>query len=164
MDDAQKIRNAWINRPIHEMNVGLAEWSAMKSGATTAPLISDRKIADTIKIGNKAQGRAQHTPGTMNGLEKRYAAQLNLRALTGEIREWRFEAIKLRLAPSTFYSPDFMIVNLDGSIELHETKGHWEDDSRVKIKVAARTFPELIFVGVMWVSRTKIWKFEEFHA
>lgn len=31
---------------------------------------------------------------------------------------------------------------------MHEIKGFREDDARVKIKVAARLFPEFAFVGV----------------
>lgn len=40
------------------------------------------------------------------------------------------------MADKTFYSPDFIVPALD-CIEVHEVKGHWEDDARVKIKVAA---------------------------
>lgn len=29
----------------------------------------------------------------------------------------------------------------DGSMELHEVKGHWQDDARVKIKVASSLYP-----------------------
>ena len=28
-----------------------------------------------------------------------------------------------------------------GELQAHESKGHWEDDARVKIKVAAEKFP-----------------------
>lgn len=98
----------------------------------------------------------------MNGLEKKYAAHLDIRKAVGEIKAWGFERMKLRLAPKTYYSPDFEIVMTDDSIQLHETKGHWEDDARVKVKVAAAMFPEFRFVGVQWVRVMKNWKYEEF--
>lgn len=36
----------------------------------------------------------------------------------------------------------------DRSLEIHETKGHWEDDARVKIKVAAEALPIFRFVAL----------------
>lgn len=52
-----------------------------------------------------------------------------------------YEGVKLRLADNTFYTPDFMVLMSDGSIEFHEVKGSWkapnQDDARVKIKVAS---------------------------
>lgn len=77
----------------------------------------------------------------MNKLEEKYAACLELGRRAGSILEYKFESVKLRLADKTFYTPDFMVVNADGVLEMHEVKGFWEDDARVKIKVAAETFP-----------------------
>jgi hypothetical protein len=93
-----------------------------------------------------AKGQPRRLPGTMNGLEKKYAGELELRKLAGEIIDWQFEAVKLRLADNTFYTPDFAVMLITGAMECHEVKGgHWEDDARVKIKVAARMFPMRFF-------------------
>ena len=81
----------------------------------------------------------------MNRLEAAYGQQLELRKAAGDILWWEFEAIKLRLAPSTFYTPDFFLMLADGELQVHETKGHWEDDARVKIKMAAQLFPFRFF-------------------
>jgi hypothetical protein len=112
------------------------------------------------------EARPRHEAGKMNGLEKRYAAYLDIRKAVGEIRGWRFEAIKLRLAPATFYSVDFTVQMADGSFEQHEVKGgHWEDDARVKIKCAAVMFPEYRFIAAKEKDRQRSeWIFEEFHA
>jgi hypothetical protein len=90
-------------------------------------------------------------PGEMNGLERRYAKVLEDQHRLGTIQEFRFEGMKLRLAPKTFYDPDFFVISADGTVELHEVKGakkvdgRWkpfvEDDAMVKIKVAAAIFP-----------------------
>lgn len=80
-------------------------------------------------------------PGEMNKTERAYSEALEDRKAAGEIASWQFDAVKLRLAAKTFYTPDFLVMLADGSIEFHEVKGHWEDDARVKIKVAARLFP-----------------------
>ena len=77
----------------------------------------------------------------MNKTEAAYARELELRRASGDVLWYRFEGIKLRLADSTFYTPDFAVMLATGELEMHEIKGHWEDDARVKIKVAADQYP-----------------------
>jgi|SRR6185437_9669339 len=84
----------------------------------------------------------------MNKTEKAYAQDLIARVLAHDLAAWRFEAVKLRLADATFYTPDFFELSLDGSIRFTEIKGHWEDDARVKIKVAAELYPYFTFRGL----------------
>lgn len=88
-----------------------------------------------------AKGRVRRTPGTMNGTETAYSEVLRTRQICGEIAWYMFEGIKLRLADNTFLTPDFFVMLADGTFEAHEVKGHWEDDARVKIKVAAALYP-----------------------
>jgi len=105
--------------------------------------------------------RPRHVAGEMNGMEKRYAAYLETRRLVGEIIGWKFEAIKLKLARATFLNPDFEVVKPDGRIELHDTKGHMEDDAAVKLKIAAQMFPEYRIVVVKEVGKPKRWSFRD---
>lgn len=86
-----------------------------------------------------AQGRKR--PGSMNRLETKYAQKLEAMKFNGEVLWWAYEGIKLRLADKTFYTPDFFVLMSSGELTCHETKGFWEDDARVKIKVAAEKFP-----------------------
>jgi hypothetical protein len=79
--------------------------------------------------------------GALNRSEQAYAAHLEAKKRAGLIDWYAFEALKLRLADNTFYTPDFAVMASDGVIELHEVKGLWADDARVKIKVAAALFP-----------------------
>lgn len=79
--------------------------------------------------------------GQMNKTEAAYDAHLAVLERAGEIKWRRFEGVKLRLADSTFYTPDFAVMSADGVIEMHEVKGFWTDDARVKIKVAADQYP-----------------------
>lgn len=96
----------------------------------------------------KARVRAKHSPGKMNDLEREYESRvLKPLLLKGEVMTYAFESVKFRLAKATFYTPDFIVVREDG-IEAHEVKGHWEDDARVKIKVAQAMFPWITFIGV----------------
>lgn len=97
----------------------------------------------------------------MNKTEQRYATRLDLLQKAGEIVSYGFEALKLRLADRTFYSPDFLVVTTE-QIELHEVKGFWEEDARVKIKVAAEMFPCFAFCAVQWDRKADGWIVEEF--
>ncbi|WGR74320.1 MULTISPECIES: DUF1064 domain-containing protein [unclassified Bradyrhizobium] len=88
--------------------------------------------------GRLALGRLK--TGEMNKTEAKYAE--HLKSIEGTVIAWsKFEAVKLRLADNTFYTPDFAVMLLDGTMEMHEVKGFWEDDARVKIKVAASLYP-----------------------
>ena len=79
--------------------------------------------------------------GEMNKTEAAYGQHLELRKRAGEVLWYRFEGIKLRLADNTFYTPDYAVMLVSGEVELHEVKGFWLDDARVKIKVAAEMYP-----------------------
>jgi hypothetical protein len=109
--------------------------------------------------GSKYARGVRRTPGEMNKLEAQYAQSLELMCRAGEISWYQFDAVKLRLADKTFYTPDFFVLRMDSTLEVHEVKGHWEDDARVKIKVAASLFP-FKFVAVKKVSGA--WSYEEF--
>lgn len=106
----------------------------------------------------RARGVAKSAAG-MNKTEAAYAAHLQLRQHAGEVSWFAFEAVKLRLADKTFYTPDFTVMLADGTIEQHEVKGFWEDDARVKIKVAAALFP-FRFLGIKKAGAG--WAVEEF--
>ncbi len=85
--------------------------------------------------------------------------------MIGEVVRYEFEPLKLKLAKATFYNPDFAVMLPNGRIEMHECKGFWEDDARVKVKVAVERFGEWFdFVAAIWDRRNKVWKFEEFKA
>lgn len=86
--------------------------------------------------------------GQMNGTEKAYAQHLELLKSAGEIAYYSFDSVNLRLADKTFYKPDFLVMKSDGRIEIHEAKGFWTDDAKVKIKVAADKFP-FRFIAIM---------------
>lgn len=90
------------------------------------------------------RGKARVAPkrdGSMNRLEAQYADTLEVQRQMGLLVRFDFEPEKLRLANRTFYTPDFRVIRSDGTVEFHEVKGFWEDDARVKIKVAAEQHP-----------------------
>lgn len=112
---------------------------------------------------HKAMALGRLKVGERNKTEAEYEQLLTARLHAGEVAWYKFEGLKLRLADNTFYTPDFAVMLADGAMECHEVKGHWTDDARVKIKVAADLYP-LRFIAVK--KRPKKdgggWDFEDF--
>lgn len=79
--------------------------------------------------------------GQLNKTEQAYEETLKRGMQAGVIAWYKFEGLKLRLADNTFYTPDFAVMSADGVMQMHEVKGFWTDDARVKIKVAADMYP-----------------------
>ena len=108
----------------------------------------------------------RRSPGEMNRLEAQYAERLEGLKHSGAILWWAFDAVKLRLAEKTFYTPDFLVMTRDLEIEVHEVKGSSkgkpfvEDDAAVKIKVAANLYP---FRFIMtWFVKSEGWQVREY--
>lgn len=102
-----------------------------------------------------ASGRAPHVAGRMNKLESAYAEHLKKLLFAGEIIHYEFEPFKLKLAKATFFKFDFLVIKPNGLIEIHEVKGHWEDDARVKWKNAAEKYWYLTLIAI--TSEDGIW-------
>lgn len=101
--------------------------------------------------------------GAMNKTEQAYAATLELRRAAGEVSWFKFEGLKFRLADNTFYTPDFAVMLASGALEAHEVKGHWQDDARAKIKIAADMYPmQFLAVQALPKKAGGGWKVEEF--
>ena len=94
----------------------------------------------------------------LNKTEAEYAGMLDARQRAGEVAWYRFEAIKIRLADNTFYTPDFLVLLADMSLEIHEVKGAFVmDDAKVKLKLAAETCP----FGVVLAQKVRrVWTVE----
>lgn len=90
-----------------------------------------------------AKGRLK--PGQMNQTEARYAKHLEEEKRAGRLVAFWFEALKLKVADGAcWYTPDFMVLLPDGTVELHEVKGSmriFQDDAKVKCKVVATAYP-----------------------
>lgn len=107
-------------------------------------------------------------PRVMNKTETRYEAHLRRRIAAGEVAFAKFDVVRLRLAELLYYTPDFLVLDAAGLVELHEVKAYWKskrevgwtEDSRVKIKAAAELFPFFRFRAA-W-EREGVWYLEEF--
>lgn len=102
--------------------------------------------------------------GQKNKTEQAYELEVLKPAMQDGLIIWyRFEGVKLRLGDNTFYTPDYCVMRSDGTMEMHEVKGFWQDDARVKIKVAADMYP-LKFIAVKRQAKKNGggWSIEEF--
>lgn len=105
----------------------------------------------------------------MNKTEAIRFNELDLLLKAGEIAEFRFEGMKLRLADGAYYKPDFYYIDNDGQIHFDEIKGFWREAARVRIKVAADRFPHFRFAAFTrrtWKEervRGPGWKIERFY-
>ncbi len=118
----------------------LADWQK-RHGVQGAP-----NTADTSKVPFlPAFGTLKDPFEKMNGLEREYAAHLESEK-GHSVVWWAYEAIRLKLADRTTYTPDFVVQRTSGALQIHETKGFLRDDASVKIKVAAAQFPFQFFL------------------
>lgn len=82
----------------------------------------------------------------MNKTEAAHAADLEMQKRVGDILDYRFQPLRLKLAPDCTYEPDFLVLLKDKTIEFQEIKGGFiTDDALVKVKVAAQMFPWFAF-------------------
>lgn len=128
-----------------ELDARLAE-KGLKVSNLPTNLPPEQQTVLTSKQANQALGRL--ASGVMNATEKAYADELEARKKSGEILDYKFEPITLKIAKDTRYTPDFFVMMADCTLEFHEVKGHWQDDAKVKIKVAAAQFPMFAFNAI----------------
>jgi hypothetical protein len=106
----------------------------------------------------------------MNKGETAYAGVLEAQKASGAISGWWYEWASIRLADSTHYRPDFLVMLADGTLEFHEVKGRkngkdgkadsfWaEEDAWLKVKLVAEHSP--IPVSIVWPRRDGGWEIE----
>lgn len=105
-----------------------------------------------------AKGRKPRR-GHMNRTESAYAQLLEIRKNAGEILWFDFEGLRFRVGVGAWYCPDFLIMNADGTIECHETKGGFSREAAiVRIKCAAEKFP---FKFVLVKFKRGQWTYQE---
>jgi len=75
-------------------------------------------------------------------LEYVFAKHLELRKVAGLIRDWAYEKTTFKF-PGFSWLMDFDVLNADGSFEYFECKGHFEANTRIKIKALAQERPEV---------------------
>lgn len=123
-----------------ELNAAKKAWlDAMEAQRPNFIKIAQEVIEQSS--GKSLKPYRQAKPRGPNKWEAEYEIELKARLHSSEIIWYGFEAITLRLADRTTYTPDFVVMYPDRSIEVVEIKGFLREDANVKFKVAAELFP-----------------------
>lgn len=106
----------------------------------------------------KTQALGRLASGEMNKTEAAYARQLEALKFTGEVLDFWFEEMKFKIGTSAcWYTPDFVVQLKSGAMEIHEVKGHFNDDALVKTKAVALRYPYRVIsvklIGGRWEVR-----------
>lgn len=129
----------------------------------------------TAGIAQKPHGRIR-PPKSMNKGETAYYAHLAMEQRLGAVAFFEYEGITLKLGEDLRYTPDFLVMLADGSIQFHEIKGRKkfkrpdgsviregpfvEEDARAKIVMAAAKFP--FPFRMVWPAANGEWEAKEY--
>jgi len=120
-----------------------------------------RMGATATKPRLRAVGQTR-TQKKMNRGEAAYERHLDARL---DVAWHKFEGVTLKLGPDCRYTPDFVVMLKDGSLECHDVKGrkgssYWaEEDATIKIRTAVAMFPFRFFID--WPARGYGWDSKE---
>lgn len=90
----------------------------------------------------KMQALGRLPGGEMNKTEAAYARHLEALKFSGEVLDFWFEEMKFKVGASAcWYTPDFVVQMKSGVLEIHEIKGHFQEDALVKTKAVALRYP-----------------------
>ena len=127
-------------------------------GRTCAP----NRESNTINVRTSAAVKAKKPENTRKSLPKgmlnRYENSFLQLLRDQGWTQIGFEIIRIELAHRCWYTPDFTAFKPGEKITFFEVKGFWEDDARVKVKVAARLLPAAFAI------KTALYKNKEWHV
>ena len=139
----------------------LVSLSANKRDTKPVSQKSQKMRGKKVTVRLPKEGTTYGTERMRSTLEVEYAAYLDSLVHVGKVLCWRYEPLSLRLADRTTYTPDFLIILPDGTMELHETKGYWRPQAWIKYKIAVENFPWFVFASVMR-SKGGVWVIKKF--
>lgn len=148
-------------------------WDESQLAAYTKRRAAPAKTAEEEKILRVHKAKQQfHALGRlpkdrMNKTEREYADRLEEQKARGEILDWKFHPMNVRLAEKTFYEVDFLVLHADMTLAIHETKGEFTTkEGQTKIKLCAEALPWFRFYKCIKLKQKNGggWKIEEFSA
>jgi hypothetical protein len=133
-------------------------WTATGSKITKAAVVEEVKV----------RAKTEPKERKINKTEQKYGSHLEVQKKAGQIHDYKFEALKFRLADECTYTPDFMVILKDGSVKMIDVKAFWKkankpgitEDSLVKMKVVGEQFPMFSFFAT-W-EKDGVWEEREF--
>jgi len=129
---------------------------AIEGDASVSEAESGRTESDDRPAAIEGIAKGSTPRGEMNQTEKRWARLLDA---SDQVLWWAYETLRVRYGQKGWHSPDFVLCRLDGSLEVHETKGgHMTDAGRTRFKAAAKAFPVCRWLMVMQPSKRQAWE------
>lgn len=89
----------------------------------------------------------------LNKTERRFLDYLR----SQNYRIVHIQSITLKIGDDCRYTPDFISITPFSAQIAWEVKGFFRDDAKVKLKVAARMYPWIVFKLVRWDSKNNQW-------
>jgi len=142
----------------------MLRWTEAQLAARQANLAAEKVLRADAAI-KRFQALGRLPKGKMNKTEEAYSRHLDQRKHQGDVIDWKFHPMRIRLADNTFYEVDFLVLHSDMRIAIHETKGGFTTDKgQMKIKVCAEVLPwfEMIKATKLPAKLGGGWKLEEF--
>ena len=93
---------------------------------------ADKQNAPTVNVERKPSTRRK-----MNATEHGFSILLEAQRRAGDIEDYKFESVKLRISDRCFYTPDFIVERLHQRPLIIEIKGPFiREDALIKFKAA----------------------------
>ena len=137
----------------------------LASIATASAGTAADKIVKQAERTKRFQALGRMAKDKMNKTEAAYAAVLEQRKQLGQIIDYKFHPMNVRLAANTFYEVDFLVLGGDMRLAIHEVKGGFTTEKgQMKIKLCAEALPWFQFLKVSKLAKKDGggWKVEEF--
>ncbi len=139
------------------VRMSVAEFNSIVAKKGRTPTSKDRN-AKFHAIGRLPKNK-------MNKTEEAYSVLLDQQKQAGEILDWKFHPMNVRLADNTFYEVDFLVVAKDRELQIHETKGTYTTEvGNIKIKLCAEVLPWFRFIKCIKQAKKNGggWEFKEY--
>jgi hypothetical protein len=127
--------------------------------------MATQKSTSALRHAMFGRARTGRRPaGEMNKLERAYSIELEAQRQAGKILRWDYERITFVLVHGrkgvrgVTFTPDFMVLRLNGEVQFHETKGFRDEKNINKLKQAAELFPFRFFLAE---HHGRKWRFQE---
>ena len=112
-------------------------------------VLKNRKVAANWR--QRARGLTNHRRGEMTKAEAMYDQELAVMKAAGLIEWYAYESATFKLGVDARYTPDFMVMLADGTLEAVDVKGGGmvQEASMVRIRAFALQFPIRMVIATL---------------
>jgi len=129
-------------------DLDLSDDCSVQEADTSSDSGQDGQTRRSASMQAVAKGETER--GRMNQTESRWARILDAHE---DVLDWWYESYRVRYGDRGYHTPDFLVLRMDGSVEVHEVKAHCTDAGRTRFKAAASE--HWLFRWIMVVQKGK---------